>query len=183
MSSLERITDRILEEAQKEAEKYKDSLELEKSTILSEGKRKALRQGEEIIEKAKKDTQLDKDRAIASAQLKSRDDILTKRQEILNTCFSKAKKALHELSDERYLSFVKRVLDALKLEGDEMLLVPRDKRALVKGLLPLSDESCDAGFVIEKKGIRYNFQFDELLDYKREEIQDEIYSLLFSRKE
>ena len=183
MSSLERITETILEEARKEIEISMESLEKKKSEILSEGKKRALTQGEELIERAKKDSILDKERSIASAQLKSRDDILSKRLAILDECFEKAKVALRSLSDERYLTFVKKALEALDLEGDEKLIVPQDKKALMKGLIPLSDDTCDAGFIIEKKGIRYNFQFDELADYKREEIQDEIYRLLFSRKE
>ena len=183
MSSLERITDTILEEARKEIELSMQSLEIKKAEILSEGKKRALTQGEELIERAKRDSVLEKQRSIASAQLKSRDDILSKRLAILDVCFEKAKKALRALSDERYLAFVKKALEALNLEGDETLIVPQVKQALVKGLIPLSEESCDVGFIIEKKGIRYNYQFDELADYKREEIQDEIYSLLFSRKE
>lgn len=183
MSSLERITETILEEARKEIETSMESLEKKKSEILSEGKKRALTQGEELIERAKKDSVLDKERSIASAQLKSRDDILSKRLSILDECFEKAKVALRSLNDERYLTFVKKALEALDLEGDEKLIVPQDKKTLMKGLIPLSDDICDTGFIIEKKGIRYNYQFDELTDYKREEIQDEIYKLLFSRKE
>lgn len=183
MSSLERITEKIMEEAQKQVDESLESLEVEKARILAQGKKRALLKGEELIERARKDSLLDKERSIASAQLKSRDDILSKRLAILDECFEKAKLALRNLSDERYLAFVKKALDSLVLEGDERLIVAQDKRALMKGLIPLSEETCDVGFIIEKKGLRYNFQFDELTDYKREEIQDEIYRLLFSRKE
>ena len=64
-----------------------------------------------------------------------------------------------------YEEILKKALEALNLEGDETLIVPQDKQAMVKGLIPLSEESCDVGFIIEKKGIRYNYQFDELADY------------------
>lgn len=183
MSSLERITGKILEEAQKEIDLLTESLEKQKAQILSDGKKRALAQGEELIERAKKDAQLDKERSIASAKLKSRDDILSKRISILDRCFDQAKLALSNLSDERYLAFVSQSLKSLDLEGDEKLIVPEDRRALVKDLLPLAKESCDAGFIVQKEGIRYNFQFEELVDHHREDIQDEIYKLLFSRKE
>lgn len=183
MSSLERITERILEEARREAEKSLEALDQKKSEILADGKKEALALGEKMIEKAKKDSHLDKERAIASAQLKGRDDILSKRLSILDSCFERAKKELRELSDDRYLDFLKRTLAKLELGGEERLIVPKDKRELVKGLVELGDRTCESGFILEKEGISYNFQFDELIDYRREEIQDEIYKLLFLGKE
>ncbi len=183
MSSLERITDRILEEARKEAEKSLEALDQKKAEILADGKRRALALGEKMIEKAKKDSHLDKERAIASAGLKARDNILSKRLAILDSCFEKAKEELRNISDDRYLDFLKKTLASLKLDGKESIIVPEDKRELVKGLIKPSEKSCDSGFIIEKEGISYNFQFDELIDYRREEIQDEIYRLLFLGKE
>lgn len=183
MSSLERITERIIEEATKQAQVGLEALEVEKSKVLAEGKKEALALGERLIEKAKVDSHLDKERAIASAQLKSRDDILSKRLSILDSCFEKAKEELKEIPDDRYLDFLKRTMDKLNLDGSEKLVVPENKKELVKGLMPLSENNCQSGFIIEKAGINYNFQFDELIDYKREEIQDEIFKLLFSRKE
>lgn len=183
MSSLERITERILEEATAKAQVSLDALEEQKAEILSEGKKEALALGERLIEKAKVDSHLEKERNIASAQLKGRDEILSKRLSIMDTCFEKAKVELRDISDERYVDFLKKTLEKLDLDGTEKLLVPQDKRELVEGIMPLSDEASQAGFIVEKAGISYNFQFDELIDYKREEIQDEIFKLLFSGKE
>lgn len=183
MSSLERIIERILEEAEQEAKKDLAAIDEEKSLILSEGKKQALLEGEQLISRAKEESQLEKERMIASAKLQGRDKILSKRLEILQRCFDEAKSRLDQLDDQDYVDFVKRTLSRLPLSGGEKLVVPEDKRELLKGILPLSDEVSGAGFIVEKEGLRYNFQFDELLDYKREELQDEIYGLLFSRKE
>lgn len=183
MSSLERMIERILDEAQQEAKQNLEAMDGEKAKILSEGKKQALSQGEDLINRAKEDSQLEKQRAVASAELASRDKILSKRLEVLERCFAQAGKELENLEDQRYLNFLKKTVSSLDLSGDERLLVPEDKRQLVKGILPLAEQSCEAGFIIEKQGIRYNYQFQELLDYQREELQDEIYELLFSRKE
>ena len=56
MSSLERIIERILEEAEQEAKKDLAAIDEEKSLILSEGKKQALLEGEQLISRAKEES-------------------------------------------------------------------------------------------------------------------------------
>lgn len=183
MSNLENIVNKIVDDAKAEADRIKEEAMRANEDITSSKINEANERRKRIIERAKADAVMIKDRIISNAELKVRDEKLKAKQEILDRVFALAKERLKDLDENDYLGFLNNSLNNLDLKGDEVLIVPDKVKSKVKdqGLsVAVSDnETVESGFVLKDKDIIMNFSFDALVNYAREELESEIAQELF----
>jgi V/A-type H+-transporting ATPase subunit E len=192
----EQVVQKILSEAEAEASK-----------ILDEARAKAAEQGSqldsEVADFEAKTHQLaveaseDKlQRMLAGARMDNAKRLLGAKVEILNDVFDRCKKAVNDLSDERYLSWAMTTIKQIVESGDEEVIVGKDEKRInggfikkvndqlgdgFKGNLKLSAEKGDfsGGFVLSHGKVQINATTDVIIDDLRESMQIELAQTLF----
>ena len=102
MTGMERIKDKILEDAKLKAGDILDQAEQEARAILDQASLEAAQKREELLEKAKADGEQMYRRMLAVAGLEGRKKLLGARQEMIDTAFSKAAEKIMGLPDRQY---------------------------------------------------------------------------------
>lgn len=183
MSNLDNLIQKILEDAKVEAGKIREEADKKRNEIIHEQEEKANKERDILIEKTKKDASLQDNMILSNAELRVRNDLLKARQDILDKVFQLAKEKLVNLGDKEYTDFVVNKLGGLNLKGKETLLVPKAKVDLVKSLdlkLEISDSATlESGFILMDNNVNYNFSFDTLIDFQRDDLETEIAKMLF----
>ncbi len=192
----EQVVQKILAEANAEAEK-----------ILSDAKTKAAEQkAQQDAEIAKFDArteELAKDaaedklqRMLAGARMDNAKRLLSAKVEVLNDVFDQAKKAVNNLPDERYFSWVMATMKQAVESGDEEVIVGKDEKRInsdfikkvnrelgtgFKGNLLLSDQKGDfsGGFILSRGKVQINATTDVIIDTLRESMEIELAQTLF----
>ena len=193
----EQVVQKILSEAQDEARK-----------ILDEARGKAAEQGSqldsEIADFEAKTSQLaveageDKlQRMLAGARMDNAKRLLGAKVEILNEVFDRAKKAVNDLSDERYLSWAMATMKQAVESGDEEVIVGINEKRIndgfikkvngelgdsFKGNLRLRSQRADisGGFILSHGKVQINATTDVIIDSLRESMEIELAQTLFS---
>ena len=183
MSNLENLTNKILDDAKKEADRIIEESKKINEDIVNSKVKDANEKKKKILEKADTEAAMLKDRIISNAELKVRDEKLKAKQEVLNRVFELSKEKLKDINENQYLEFLKNNLKTLNLKGTELLIVPDKMKSKVKasGLYPKvsDDEAVESGFLIKDNDVTMNFSFDSLVDYIRDELESEIAQDLF----
>jgi V/A-type H+-transporting ATPase subunit E len=198
MAGVEKIKERILEEARSQAESNIKRAQEEGSDIIASAKKDGDSKKAVILEKAKKEAQEVKKRLKSVAELEARKKKLQAKQEMVEEAFKKTLEKLIGLPDEEYEKIISQMLlNSVESGSEEIILSPRDKKRLspnfveeinkklvakgIKGSLSLSKESRDinGGFVLKSGDIETNSSFEALIRAKREEIEPEVVKVLF----
>lgn len=183
MSNLENLTQKILDEAKSQASIIDEESKKVNENIINSKIREANEEKKRMINRAVSEASLLKERTISNAELKARNEKLKAKQEVIDRVFDMAKERLKNLSEDKYVSYLKDTLKNLKLEGEEIIVVPKRMKPKVKvlGLRPeISDaEIVDSGFLIKGKGTTLNYTFDSLVEHYRDELETEIAQSLF----
>ena len=116
-----------------------------------------------------------------------RDGLLKARQDMLDKAFDLAKDKLANLGDNEYIGFIKKKLEEFDLKGNETLVVAKERLELVKSLglkLEISEtQTVTSGFILLTENVNYNFSFDSLIEFQREDLEAEIAKVLFVANE
>lgn len=192
----EQVVQKILTEANAQAEK-----------IVNEAKAKAaeLKAGldTEMADFDARTAQLAQDaaddklqRMLAGARMDSAKQMLAAKVEVLNEVVDRAKKAVNELPDEEYLSWVMTRMKQAVESGDEKVIVGKNENRIndsfikkvnrelgvgFKGNLQLSAERGDfsGGFILSRDKIQINVTTDVVIDNLYESMQIELSQILF----
>ncbi|MBC7088449.1 MAG: hypothetical protein H5T96_08285 [Tissierellales bacterium] len=187
MSNLENLTQRIIEDAKKEAEEIRKEADEKSKNIIGSKVSLAQNEAKKIIDKSKQEAVLIKERAISAAKLKSRDQELEAKQYILDRAFEKAKQQLKNLDDQSFEKLLSEALKDIKEDSSVTVIISEDKKNLVpkfnKNLNVEIDNTIDGGFIIKEDNVYYNFTFDAMINGLREELETEIASILFKGEE
>lgn len=198
MAGVDKIKERILEEARSQAESNIKRAHEEAANIIASAKKEADAKKADILEKAKKEALDVKKRLKSVAELEARKIKLQTKQELVEEAFKKTLEKLNSLPDEEYEKIISQMLlNSVESGSEEIILSPRDKKRLspnfveeinkklaakgIKGNLSLSEESRDifGGFVLKSGDIETNSSFEALIRAKREEIEPEVIKALF----
>ncbi len=183
MSNLDNLVQKILDDAQERANAIIEDANKVKEDIIESKVKVANENKKRIIERATAEANLLKERVISGAELKVRNEKLKAKQTVIDRVFDLAKESLKKLDEDKYISYLTNTLKTLKLNGDEVLVVPEKMKKKVKTLglfIKVSDnEAVDSGFLIKGKGIMLNYTFDSLIEHYREELETEIAQSLF----
>lgn len=192
----EQVVEKILSEAQAEADKIK-----------SEAREKAAGQEAELtaeLEKFRQKTETlsqkaaeeKKRRMLASARMDTRKELLSCKVALLTEVFDKAREKIKELPEEQYQEFMESLMHKAIESGDEEVVIgaAEDKinNGLIKhinrklgpgfkGNLQLAKDTADidGGFILRRGNIQVNVSIDVLLVEAREQMEIELATELF----
>ena len=197
MGGLDKIIGHINHDAENEVKSVLDAAKAQAESIVNDAKEKTAEECDRINKKAATEVQSILDRGRSSAELKTKQILLTGRQELISETINMVRDRLNSLSDEEYAEFITGLFakhvpnkDAvLKLNAADMKRIPKEvldgfvKKAEEAGAkLTVSGEAAGIknGFVLDFGEIEENCTFDALIDQNIEELQDKVKSLLFA---
>lgn len=183
MSNLQNLTEKILEEARIKAEALISDAEAFNNDTVSKKVREAEEKKAKLLEKAVFEANLLKERIIGNAEVISRNEILSEKQKVIEMVFSEAKNKLKSLPENEYVDFLQKTLSSLELTGDETLVVTDAAKDAVKRLglkQKISEtESVESGFLVKDQKVSLNFNFNDMVDFYRDELVKEVANSLF----
>lgn len=183
MSNLNNLTQKILEEAKFKADEIIQDAKVKSDGIINSKVKEAQDLKLKTIGRAESEAVLIKERVISNAELRVRDEKLKVKQEVIDRVFKESKNALLNIDDKVYIKFLQSNIKDLSLKGNEVLVVPENRKEKVMTLkLPIKvskNESLESGFIIKDEKTLLNFSFDSLVDFLREELETEIAQDLF----
>jgi len=197
MSGLDKIKDRILQEAEEQAaEKIKEA-EDEAGVIKSEAVRKADEISQDVKAKAENEIKSYSDRVDSSIDLERRTRVLAAKQEIISDVITEAKRRILALGTKDYYALILKLIEKNIQDGEGIIYfseedldrMPSGFTKEVSDLakrhnadLSVSRESrkMGRGFVLNYGGIEENCTFDALFEEKKDNLTDIIQTILFS---
>ena len=184
MSNIDNIISKLKEEAAEKINNIKAESESrsdhERKTIIEV----ATVEVENIMAKAKLESEQRYDRIISGAELKVRDQRLMEQQKLFDRILDLAKDKLNKSTDSEFAKSIEKALANIKSDDTVTLVVPKER---VTGLKNLNlnakiseDEFTDNGFVINSGRMSYNFKINDLISAKRQELELELAKKLFN---
>ncbi|MDO4672805.1 MAG: V-type ATP synthase subunit E family protein [Porphyromonadaceae bacterium] len=190
--SIEKITDKIINDAAAEADAVKKAAEDKALEIIE----KAKADGEKLVADAKKKGALEEEqmaqRRKSVADIDSRKLILKEKQDIIDECFDNAKKAVIE-DREGYIEFLTEIVRGSGAKSGEIILNERDRREIAEDLavalkeklsecdFTISEETkkIEGGLLIKSGKVYVNGSLEGYAEEAREELSAEIAAELF----
>ncbi|GHU56773.1 hypothetical protein AGMMS49975_20770 [Clostridia bacterium] len=122
-----------------------------------------------------------KERAIGAARLEARNKKLGAKQKQIDKVFEKALEELNNLPKEDFVKFVKARIDAQK--GD-FIAYPEKYKLTAKDYAPAThynggDREISGGFIVISGGIEQNNTFSSLIDFQKNDLEQEVIKILF----
>ncbi|MCX7843048.1 MAG: V-type ATP synthase subunit E family protein [Clostridia bacterium] len=198
MTGVEKIKDRILEEARRQVKEGVENAEAEAEGIIETARKEAEEKRRALIDKAKAEAENVRKRLLAVAELEARKEKLKARQEIVEEAFARAMQRLCSMPDEQYQAVLAdMIINSVETGEEEIILSPSDKsrlkrgfvedinqRAAAKGLkgnISISQRSADirGGFILKSGDVEINNSFEVIFRMKRDELEGEVFNLLF----
>lgn len=198
MAGVEKIKERILEEARAQAEANIKRAEEEAAKIIEEAQKEAAAKKAQILEKAKQEAVDVKKRLKAMAELEARKKKLQARQEVVDEAFNKTIEKLNSLPDREYEEIISQmIVNSVESGSEEIILSPKDKQRIspgfieninkklsqkgIDGKIKLSEETknISGGFILKSGDIEINNSFEAIIKMKREEVEAEVIKALF----
>lgn len=187
MSNLQNLIKKIYEDAENESEEIISEAKKKQKQMIEEQEIKANEKVQQFIRRAKSEAIQLKEQHISSAKIKVRDETLRAKGEVIERTLKIALEKLINIDDETYIQFLQNRLQNMKLKGTEKLIIPENKRHIVKQLtLPIEVahyESVSSGFHIVDEQLIMNYSFSSMLSFYEDELQLLVARLLFHRQE
>ena len=185
----EKITERILLDANNKAEKIKTEARTGDEEILIQAQDESEKMKSQILRESETNGAEERKRILALTRLEARNSVLSEKQELVELVFERATEKLLSLSDDRYQQFIKNLLLKTAMVGDEEVIIcSSDKNRITpellndvnkslvekgkKGNLKLADETRDigGGFILRSGRIETNSSISSLIGSIREEM-------------
>lgn len=198
MAGAEKIRERILEEARKQAEANIQEAKKEAEKIIHSSEEEARKKQKQIIDRAFKEAAERKKRLIAVAELEGRKEKLKAKQDMIEEVFTKTIERLNSLSDEEYENIlVDMIINSVRSGDEEIILSEKDRNRLsykfveninnrlrekgLKGNIALSNQTrnINGGFILKKGDVEINNSFDAIIKMKRDELEEIVVAELF----
>lgn len=188
--SIQKITSKILEDAQGSASQVLQEARQQGEALIEEARKKA----EEVKEKSAKEAEEEKERLIARresvAEIDGRKVVLDAKQRLISHCFEKAIDQITSMEEEKYIAFIVDRIKGCGLAKGEIALNERDKDAIGSKILgelsgvgnfTLAKEPIQikGGFVLKDGSVYINGSVESLVDEAREELVSQVASKLF----
>ncbi len=198
MTGIEKITDRILADAQAEVDATLHAAELEASNIRAKFEAQAQREAEELLRRGRERAEERERNLAGTAQLEARKATLAAKQTVLDRAFAMAEQQLHSLAEADYVSFLSALAARSSYSGTEsIVLSPADlekygaavaaganerlsREGKPAGLTLATDtRPINGGLILREGNIETNCTFETLLRLIRSEISSEAAAVLF----
>ena len=190
-----KVTEKILSDAQADAEKIKkeaDEKETSEQAELAEQLDEYEKQTEILAQKSGEERKM---RLLAAARMEIAKDFLGEKRKILDEVFEQAKIQFTNLPDEEYRNVMAQLMKKAAESGDEEVIIDKKEKRINdklinqvnqqlgnKGNLKLSEEkgNLGAGFILKRGKIKNNVSLQVLLEQARKELEIELAKELFS---
>lgn len=192
------INEKIISDAQIQADKIITQAEDKAKEIIKKGKEEADNIKNIILGKNNQEASLKKSKILTEANLEARKIILSEKQKIVEGAFNKALESILKLDDKDYRNFIKKlILDNIEKGDETIFIASSDKNKISKdfiedinktlevkdkkGELKLSTSylPIKGGVIIGSGKVRKNISLELLLKKVREESEIEICKYLF----
>lgn len=200
--SLERLLEKIENDAREEGRRILDRAREEAARIRKEAEEEARKECEAISRSFQNRAENERLKILSQARLEGRIELLSAKDAILEEVFQEAGRAFRELPAERYREWLKRTLLGGVVSGrEELVASPHDRELLSGGLLEelnrelvsrgkpgelrLAAESApfQRGVILRGEKTETNLSAEALLQRVREENEEEISRILFGVEE
>lgn len=198
MKGIDKITARILADAEAECAALKKESDARIEAIRAENEQKAQDEYVRLVREGVKDTEQRVQRLDRTAKLEARKSILSMKQETVSRAFDLARERIAELPERDYVAFLAREAAEAAITGQEKVIFCERDRASVgakavkaanerlaakgmPGMLTLSDETraMSGGLMLRQGDIEVNCTVDTLLDLVRGELASRVAEVLF----
>ena len=185
----EKITERILQDANSKAEEIKTETRTRVEEVLVQAQDESEKIKSQILRESEISGAEERKRILALTRLEARNSVLSEKQELVELVFERATEKLLSLSDDRYQQFIKNLLLKTAAAGDEEVIIcSSDKNRITpdllndvnkslvkegkKGNLKLAGETRDigGGFILRSGRIEINSSISSLINSIREEM-------------
>lgn len=198
MKGIDKITSRILADAEAECAAVRAESDRHCEAIRAENEKRAQDEYWKLVREGVRDTEQRVQRLDRTARLEAKKSILNMKQEAVSRAFELAKDKIAELPERDYIGFLAREAAGAAITGqEEVIFCERDRSAVgakavraanellaARGMpatLTLADATREmAGGLILKQGdIEVNCTVDTLLDLTRGELAARVAEVLF----
>jgi len=198
MAGVEKINQKILKDAQTQADEIIARAREEAKAFLEEEKKKADEKKNQVIAEAEAKAEEMKRRMLSTEALEVRKENLRAKQELLDEVFDKVIEALTNLPGDLYENLLMDMAVRAGMPGDSTLILSRNGREklskdfagkLIKKLadkgikanIKISDEDMDisGGFILKFGDMEINNTFDALVRSQRDQYEPQVVQILF----
>lgn len=189
--SKESIVQRIISDAEAEAEKIVSDAERRAEEIVAAAKERARRNSDGTRLEAEKRAKAIADGKAATARLDCAKLELAAKRKVLDAVYSRALDGLINLGEKDSLCIAERVLNEYADDGDEILFDVSYKHTAAEAKLPIISEKSlkiakskgmlGGGFILKGKSCDKDVSYGAMLAADREERVAEIAAQLFSK--
>ena len=191
--SIEKITSKIVSDAESVAQVTLDEANAECDAILA----RAAERAEQILKEAQEQGQDEKEKLIsrrkAVADIDGRKIILEEKQKLIAECFDRAIERITSMGKEEYIAFLAGLVKKTGERSGELILNERDaasvgpdlvdvlSKELVDSKITLSKETKNirGGFLLKKGSIYINGTVEALVEEAKEDLVGDVAAQLF----
>ncbi|HHW03927.1 MAG TPA: V-type ATP synthase subunit E [Thermoanaerobacterales bacterium] len=198
MEGIERIKEKIMQEAREKEQQILNEARAEADQILKNSEQTAEEIKQQSLQKAKRQAEEEKRKILSMAELEERKGLLQAKQQIIDEVFDKARQELANLPAEDYRQWFCEMLLENSVTGDEEIIIDeKDKSRITPDLLAKVNEELKkrgksgnlkisaktrpmiGGFILKARDMEINSTFDSLIKLQREELETGIAKILF----
>ncbi|MGE5588156.1 MAG: V-type ATP synthase subunit E [Clostridia bacterium] len=198
MSALEKMREKILEDAKARADEIVNAATAEAQAIVAGARAEAARKRDEVLARGNEKADEERRRALTLAELDARKQLLATKAALVDEVFQEARRRLTSLEPERYRAYLKQaILEAVESGEEEVVVSARDLGTIGPGVvsevnaelakqgrkaalrLSSAPGEFDGGFVLRTGRTEVNSTFDAILAREREALVVEVAKVLF----
>lgn len=202
MNGIEKITQRIDQDAQAEIDQILGDARRQAAEILARYEAQAKKETEELLGRGEKNAAEREERLASVAQMEAKKLTLATKQEMLDKAFALALEQLASLPEDEYIALLAALAARAAATGREQLIFsPKDRERVGEqvvaaaneklsqdgaaearvGQLALSEETrpMRGGFILSDGEVEVNCAFETLVRLQRGEVSGEVAKALF----
>ena len=202
MNGIEKITQRIDQDAQAEIDQILGDARRQAAEILARYEAQAKKEAEELLGRGEKNAAEREERLASVAQMEAKKLTLATKQEMLDKAFALALEQLASLPEDEYIALLAALAARAAATGREQLIFsPKDRERvgeqvvaaaneklsqdgaaeMLAGQLTLSEETrpMRGGFILSDGEVEVNCAFETLVRLQRSEVSGEVAKALF----
>jgi len=198
MKGVEKITERILAEANEAADNAKSEAEAKAKEILEEFEGKAKQSYEQLVANGRIEAAAAAERKVRTAKLQAKKDILGTKQEFINKAYSIAQESILAMPEDEYVDLLARKACEASISGEEAVILNEDDKSVLgqkvvdaanallaaagkKASLTLSDETAKmiGGLFLKQNDVSVNCSIDSIIGTFREDLDVKVAKVLF----
>lgn len=195
MNGLDKIKDKILDEAKIKADGIISKATDEAKKMIQQAETQSQQDAQEIREEGKKKADAAIRFAESSAHLEGRKKILETKGQIIDSVIKEAYRRMVSLDDSDYFTIITRLVmqyahndeGEMYFSSNDLKRMPKDyetklNEQLKQGKLKISSKpyNIDAGFILVYGGIEENCSFNALFKAQNDILRDKISAILFA---